>query len=105
MPNAYRTDADAGTGDLPDADAIAEIREMVAFIVGRCGELGVRRALLFAAESLCIGPRRARGYYHGEIRAVPEDELAQCRVAFLGFVRQQRHELDERIRGALGRAA
>ena len=105
MPNECRTDADAGTGGTPDADAIAEIREMVAFIVGRCGEVGVRRAVLFAAESLGIGPRRARGYYHGEIRAVPDGELAQCRVAFLGFVRQQRHELEGRIRGVLGKVA
>ena len=93
MPYAYRAKDANRAGEPREETAIAEVRGMVADIVPTHRELGVRRATSVAAEMLCIGIRRARGYYHGEIRAVPDGELRQCREAFLAYLRQRRMSL------------
>lgn len=93
MGHVYRTAAAHGTGETPDAAGIDEIRRMVAEIVRHLRPMGIRRALLVAAEILGIGERRCRGYYHGEIRCVPDGELETVRGFYAVHLRQRRAEL------------
>ena len=75
-------------------NGIAEIRGIVRAMVAEFGNAGISRAIAATAETLCLGLRRTRGYYHGEIRSLPPHELEDVRIAYLGYLRQRHQQLE-----------
>ena len=86
--DSYKDSHGTAMGETPtDADGIAEIRRIVSFVVAAHGEMPARRALVLAAEVLDIRDRRARAYYHGEVRALRAGEVERVRDAYGRWLR------------------
>ncbi len=81
--DSYADSRGAATGNVPtDRGDIDEIRRMVAAVVAAHGEMAARRALDVAADCLGLGHRRARAFYHGEVRRSRAGEVERVRDGY-----------------------
>lgn len=81
--DVYGGSCGTATGNMPiDKGDIGEIRRMVAAVVAAHGQMAARRALDVAADSLGLGCRRARAFYHGEVRRSRAGEVERVREGY-----------------------